>query len=257
MLSVLIVDDEKKARDFLAGLLSDVRPDVEIMKACNSHEALELLENHNYDILMTDINMPGMDGLQMIESIAHRDKHLFIVLVSALEKFEYAQKAINLGAHAYIVKPLYKDLISDVLEKYSKFRKESYYSRMILFDNPEGTFQLKAGDILAVEIQGKNLLKIYKSDYTMHTIRGTLNEVFLRLPECFIYINRQCFVNHLHIHSFNCISGKITLLQNGKELVFQMSRECNKNIKAFFSIVARKNEGAKVRRDKMRIFSIL
>ncbi|MDR2385586.1 MAG: response regulator [Tannerella sp.] len=237
MFKILIVDDEKEARDCLADLLTDLLLEPEITKVCNSREVMELMEIYSYDILMTGINMPGMDGLSMIEEIVNRGKYPYIVIVSAFNKFEYAQKAIELGANAYILKPLQKDLIHNVLRRYREFLKKFYQTKVIALDKSNGSFLVRISDILAVEIQEKNFLKVYKSDSVFSNIRGQLCDVASRLPDYFIRINRQCIANSFQIRSFNSLSREITMLQNGKELVFQVSRECNKKIRKLFKSV--------------------
>jgi YesN/AraC family two-component response regulator len=231
MLRILIVDDEKKARDYIADLLLDALPDVVITRAPNSREALELIQTHYYDILMTDIDMPDMDGLSMIEKITRLNLSLFIVLVSAFDKFEYAQKGIELDTNYYILKPVHKELIERMIEKYRKFQQLTQPSRTVVFRRGQGSFPIRIKDILAVKIQGRNFVKVYKTNGILDCICEKLNEVFARLPDCFVYINRQCFVNTSQIKTFNCIAKEITMLHNGKEIVFQVSRNFSKKIK--------------------------
>jgi DNA-binding LytR/AlgR family response regulator len=231
MLKILIVDDEKKARDYIADLLHDVLSDVDITKASGACQALELLQKNYYDILMTDIYMPDMDGLSMIGEITRLNLSLFVVLVSAYNRFEYAQKGIELGAHYYILKPVHRELIEKMIEKYRKSRQIIQPSRFAVFRKGKGNFPIKVEDILAVEIQGRKFLKIYKTDGILDCIYEKLSEALARLPDCFVYISRQCFVNILKIRTFNSTAKEITMLQNGKEIVFRVSRDCCKKIK--------------------------
>jgi DNA-binding LytR/AlgR family response regulator len=234
MLRILIVDDEKKSRELLDNLFSKLLPDPVIAKACNYREAMEMLQTCPFDMLLTDICMPDTDGLSMIEEILRLDLHLFFVVVSAFDRFDYARKAIELGVNAYVLKPVYSELIEDVLEKYREFQKNAFPSRTMVFQKSNGSLPVKIGDILAVEVQDKCLLKIYHSDGTENIVYGKLGEVYADLSGCFTHINRQCIMNISLIRSFDSTEGKITAFSNGEEMIFPVSRECNKKMKKLF-----------------------
>jgi DNA-binding LytR/AlgR family response regulator len=231
MLKILIVDDEKKAREYMADLLHDVLSGVSVKKASGAREALELLQKNYYNILMTDAYMPGMDGLKLIEKVVSLNLSLFVVVVSAFDKFEYAQKSIAFGVNCYLLKPVYREQIEQMIEKYRQSRKFTLPSRYAVFRRGTCHYPVKIEDILAVEIQERRFLKVYKTDDTLDYVCEKLNEIFTGLPDCFIYISRQCFVNTLHIKTFNNIAREITMLQNGKKIVFRVSRDSCKKIK--------------------------
>jgi two-component system response regulator YesN len=102
----LIVDDEKEIRE---GLASWTWREFGIEVAgCCAHglEALQFMEEHPVDIVMTDIRMPFMDGLNLMEALNRRLPFVKVVILSGYNDFEYAKRAIQLGAIDYMLKPI-------------------------------------------------------------------------------------------------------------------------------------------------------
>lgn len=231
---VLIIDDEKKARDYISELFLSLVPDSKITKVAQSHEALQLIETHTYDLLFADIQMPQMDGLTLLQEIKRRGKKPFIVLVSAYDKFEYAQKGMELGASGYILKPINKDRIHCIFQNYLKEKKQNKDPETIIFNKSNGFFPLRTTDILAIEKQDKQVLKVYKKEACICNFRGTLHKISEQLSDNFMYINRQCIVNSCAIERFNTLSKEIILRQNDGELRFTASRDNMKQIRDLF-----------------------
>ena len=120
MLKVLIVDDEPIHRRGLTNMIRSLRPDYSVSDAKNGAEALEYLNHNQIDLLITDIQMPIMNGLQLIEKIVESGKKIKIVILSVYGYFDYAQKAIALGAFDYILKPVDEVMVDKVLKKVEK-----------------------------------------------------------------------------------------------------------------------------------------
>ncbi|GHT66130.1 hypothetical protein AGMMS50239_27110 [Bacteroidia bacterium] len=222
----------------MADLLASLVPDWEITKAEDSQTALQLIKTHTYDLLFADIEMPQMDGLDLLQEIKRTGKKPHIILVSAYDKFEYAQKGMESGASGYILKPIEKDRVLQALQRYfNEVNSHKTAPETIVFNKCNGSFPIRTTDILAIEKQEKYIFKVYKKEDCVCNCRGTLNEVFLQLPENFIHINRQCIVNAHFIERFNSLSKEIILLQNNRELRFVASRDKWKNIKQILSSV--------------------
>lgn len=117
MLKILIADDERMHRDGLAKLIQEIYPDCITLTAENGLDAVNVMEKSSPDIVISDIRMPGMDGLQFIESMGDRIKNARVIILSAYGYFEYAQKAIKLGAFDYILKPVDEDIVREVLDR--------------------------------------------------------------------------------------------------------------------------------------------
>ena len=117
-LSVLYVEDECEVKKFVVKML---RRRVEILYVCNDGvEGLELFKRYNPDIVITDINMPHMDGLTMSREIKTLNKDTPIVILSAYNDFDRLSNAIEAGVDRFITKPINTDILYDVLSKFSK-----------------------------------------------------------------------------------------------------------------------------------------
>ncbi len=115
MLRALIVDDEAPARSELRYLL-ETAGDVEVVgEATNAREALELIEALEYDVVFLDIEMPGLSGLEVVESMRKLRKCPAVIFVSAYS--EHAVKAFELEAVDYLLKPVTVDRLRDAIGK--------------------------------------------------------------------------------------------------------------------------------------------
>lgn len=106
LLKMLVVDDDKFERDGVRFLVDKYGLHLEIFEADSGESALLYIESHDIDILLTDIRMNGMDGLQLAEKVRELGKPIKTMFMSAYGEFEYAQKAIDLKAIHYILKPV-------------------------------------------------------------------------------------------------------------------------------------------------------
>jgi len=110
--TLLIVDDELGARQSLEVILED---DFQVLTAESGQEALEIVQKEPVDLVLLDIHMPEMDGLEVLRKIRERDEEIDIVIVSALNLARKAVDAIKLGAYDYITKPYEpEDILSTV-----------------------------------------------------------------------------------------------------------------------------------------------
>ena len=117
MYNILIVDDEKKERDGITRLIRRYGFQLKVSQASNGEEALEEFEKHPFDILLTDIKMPFMDGIELIKEVQKRGYNPICVIYSAYGEFEYAQNAISLGVREYLLKPIRLDAFDELFHK--------------------------------------------------------------------------------------------------------------------------------------------
>ena len=99
MYQILVVDDERIERNGIKMLLRHMQLPCEIAEAANGRDALEYLKEHTADILLTDVKMPFMDGIQLIEECKKDDRNedMKCVIFSGCSEFDYARKAVRLG----------------------------------------------------------------------------------------------------------------------------------------------------------------
>lgn len=106
-IAILYVEDDAATRDEVVQFLRRHTDDVIV--ACDGREALEAYARKKPDIVVTDIRMPVMDGLQMAQEIKSRDHDAKIIMTSAYLDTEYLLKAIELGVDGYVMKPVDTD----------------------------------------------------------------------------------------------------------------------------------------------------
>lgn len=117
-MKILIVEDEQRAARGLRGLLEAEDESVDIVGiAFDGREALDMIRLHAPDVVMTDIRMPGMDGMELIRSIRAQNIGCRIVIISAYEEFEIAREAISLGVTDYLVKPIVEEDVHKLMDK--------------------------------------------------------------------------------------------------------------------------------------------
>ena len=121
METVLIVDDEKNYTRILGAVLEE--EGFEILTANSGSEAREVLEGSDVDLVLTDMKMPLMDGIQLLEKIKTRDSELPVIMMTAHGTVDKAVEAMQKGAYSYILKPFDNDrLIIYVRKAVAMFR---------------------------------------------------------------------------------------------------------------------------------------
>ncbi|RAP75423.1 response regulator transcription factor [Paenibacillus montanisoli] len=117
MYKLLIVDDAKEIREGLASWTWDL-VGIEVAGIC-SHglEALQFVEERPVDLVLTDIRMPFMDGIELMTALNARYPFIRVVVLSAYSDFEYAQKALQLGAIDYLLKPVQFQMMHDTFAR--------------------------------------------------------------------------------------------------------------------------------------------
>lgn len=116
MMKVLIVDDEPKLREGLKSIVPWAELGYQVVgTAANGNEALEKHEICDPDLMLIDIRMPGMDGLQLIEAIRKQDTDIHLLILSGYADFDYAKRAISNRVDGYLLKPVDEDELSKYL----------------------------------------------------------------------------------------------------------------------------------------------
>jgi len=100
---ILVVDDEASVRDLLVKTLSLVEYDVDA--AADGRAALEQLRLHQYDLLITDLRMPGIDGMSVIREAKRQKATLPVIIITGYSSESAAIEAVNLGVSGYLTKP--------------------------------------------------------------------------------------------------------------------------------------------------------
>ncbi len=124
-INVLIVDDESELRKSVASVLTTTMPDFQftISEAANGQRALDLVgeavqgKGSNYDLVLMDVRMPEMDGLDALARIKALDPRIFIVIMTAHSNLQDAVTAIRDGAYDYVEKPVQPEKLAQIVKK--------------------------------------------------------------------------------------------------------------------------------------------
>ena len=130
MWKVMIADDEPKIRRGLRTTIERIRPDMKVVAEAEDGEtALLLAQKERPDILMIDVRMPFLNGLDLIEKINGVLSDCIIIVVSGHDEFEYAQRALALKVFEYILKPVPQEVLAGVLARAAGALTESRRQR--------------------------------------------------------------------------------------------------------------------------------
>lgn len=121
MLKLLIADDEYIESETIKMIVSNNVKDVEIIAtASTGREAIEKSINLKPDIVFMDIYMPGISGIEAIRQIKNVNSEVLFIIISAYEHFDYAKEALNLGVIGYVLKPINKNKLLEIIENIKK-----------------------------------------------------------------------------------------------------------------------------------------
>ena len=114
MPTILIVDDDAAVRGILLDLLSE---NYECNTASTAEQALQYLEMEDYDVVLTDLAMPGLTGIELLKQVKVKDLNTPVILISGKAQEEDHESLIKLGAFAYLKKPFSLDEIESAVQR--------------------------------------------------------------------------------------------------------------------------------------------
>ena len=122
---ILIVEDEVKIRMGISRLITSHTHHTVVGEAKNGKEGLEMISRYHPQLVISDIRMPVMDGLEMLQESVRLGNNCHFVILSGYSEFEYAQKALRYGVDDYLLKPLAPEDVTELLNKiHKKIEKE-------------------------------------------------------------------------------------------------------------------------------------
>jgi diguanylate cyclase (GGDEF)-like protein len=144
-LNVLYVEDNEEAREATLDVLRDFFPNIHV--AHDGQEGLELWGAQRFDLIITDINMPRLNGIEMVETIRKTDLDTPILITSAYSDPGYFMETIKLGVEGYLLKPIdlkqFVDVLSKVLEKVRLKKENDLYKKTLEDENLTLTKSIK------------------------------------------------------------------------------------------------------------------
>ena len=126
MNTLLVVEDEKLIRQGIVAMIrrSSV-PVEEILECRNGEEALEILRKQRVDVMFTDIRMPKMDGLTLVNKMEELSQKPVVIVLSGYDEFSYAVEMMKHGVRDYILKPIKRETIEQLLENLERELSET------------------------------------------------------------------------------------------------------------------------------------
>lgn len=128
-MKMMIVDDEPIILRGIAAMVRGGMDQPDIMEAADGYEALERLPDFKPDLLMADVNMPEMSGLQLIEEAQRRGYCSRFIILTGYDEFEYARKALRLGVKDYLLKPVQREELLGAIFQASGYGEEAAEGR--------------------------------------------------------------------------------------------------------------------------------
>ena len=123
MISVLIADDELAVCQLVNHLIDWDGLQMERLDyASNGLEALDMIEKHRPDIVITDIRMPGLSGLELIRKTREQNIPVSFIIISGYREFEFARQAIQYGVEDYLLKPIQEKELNSLLYRLGSLR---------------------------------------------------------------------------------------------------------------------------------------
>jgi len=228
---ILIVDDEEHSRLYLANILHELFPEIQVHLASSPHEALFIIGNIQFDVIMLDVEMPGMSGHELAKQLNESLNLVPVVFVSAYSNVAYVKNALRLNAIDYLDKPVDPEelriAIIKSLEKVSSnsFNENPEIDRLCLLTQ-KGDLLVYPDEIVCVLINGR-YSKMQLLDGTLHLLRDNLETMSKKLNDKnFLRVSRQAIANKKLIKMVSKSNKTITLQWNENSLILNKIFPC-------------------------------
>jgi two-component system response regulator AtoC len=233
-LRILVVDDEESIRHMLSVLLK--KEGYAVRTVADGEEGLKELMAHEHDLVLCDVRMPKMDGLELIDEIVSRNLPTTVIAMSAFGNREMAIDALKRGAYDYIDKPFKKDEVLLTLLKAEERLQLKRENEALRGFNAEGAFQNIIGDSEPMQRVYETISKVagYKSTVLLTGESGTGKELVARAihnlsprtDESWVPINCGAIPgNLLESELFGHVKGSFTDATQDKKGLFEEAHQ--------------------------------
>jgi len=168
MMKILLADDEKYDRETVKHIIREnFLEELKVYEAKNGREAIELAERIRPDIVIMDIKMPGIDGIQALKEISESLPNLYSIILTAYDYFDFAIEAVKINVKEYLLKPFTKEEIIEKISKGIRFVKKEQNKRRSEIEDKEKIYTL----LPVLENQLSDLIindKLIGVDYGMY-----------------------------------------------------------------------------------------
>ncbi len=220
-MKVIICDDEPLARDRLKRMLNKIETVEQVDEAANGVELLEKVQQVQPDLVLTDIRMPAMDGLEAAEHIAQMPEPPALVFCTAYD--EYAIKAFQVQAIGYLLKPVRQEQLEAVLRQAAKVNKAQLASVREQIEQHESMPQTKQRAYISakshrgIELIPVDDVRYFMADQKYVTVRykngetlvdETLKGLEAEFGERFVRVHRNALVSIAHVDGIEHVDGQ-------------------------------------------------
>lgn len=220
----LIVDDEEKARLYLANILAELYPDLDIQLASTPAEAIFLLKKQHIDLVFLDVEMPGMTGLELLEELSKSLKNTSFIFISNYKRAEFIQKALRLNAVDYIDKPVNPTELELAVNKVFASQtptvehKDNTSARKFCLITDIDERLVEADEVVYFQSSKRYAIAQFK-DGTRRIVRYNIVSLDRLLPShCFIKVSRRHIINVRYLKNIFKNTKCIVLRYNDSEV---------------------------------------
>lgn len=202
--TILLADDEEEIREDLALFLE--YSGYQILQARNGKEAYQLYKENVFDLIITDIEMPKLNGLELVESIRQEDQEVPILIISGYSDKDKLLRAIKLNLVDYIIKPFTRDIMLSTVENIFIVQEQNdevltikghrfkFLSNQLIFNEKEYHLTVKQYKTLKLLLKNSNMVlspvdiyyhlnPMHNSEYSNASVRNIVKRLRTILPE--------------------------------------------------------------------------
>lgn len=256
MIKILLAEDEDGIRTSIANAFSWSDLGCELYaQASSGLEALELCLQNPPDIVISDIVMPGIDGLTFIKYMKEKYPDMQFIILTGHRNFNYAKDAVNLGAAYFMLKPVNYQELKQALKALADKIADTHEDRRLEIQAEQTLSGLLSGFLRIEELHAKHLRSPLLSNWFLHTswyqiITVTFDETSetqdrtIRLENLLVYCRHFlkeysclfCKMNHTHLAVLFCHQARPASVFEQKELFFRMQKEISQFFHASVSM---------------------
>lgn len=225
-LQCVIADDEPIARQILEGYIAEI-PTLELVAYCkNAFEVIEILQEHEVDLLFLDINMPKLSGLSLLKTLQQKPE---VIITTAYA--EYAVEGFELSVTDYLLKPFSLERFLQAVAKVEQKSKSVIKTgTSTQHETSKSIFVKSDKKLIKIDLDAINHLEAYGNYIKVHTDRmiltpQTLSEFLEKLPNNFVQIHKSFVINFEHL---KLIEGNQIVLQN--EVILPIGKSYRKTV---------------------------
>lgn len=230
--TLLYVEDDESIRPIFERVLK--RKMKKLFVACDGLEGYEMFKEFKPDMILTDIKMPKMNGLEMAKKIRETNQHIPIIILSAHSEGDFFLEAIEIGISGYLVKPIDKEKLFNLLERNAKitlFERNKKEQEELL----QNVIDMQAS-IVFLGNKNKNVLFVNKLflDFFLHNSDDPMEHIYEELKQInnvkLLDINEDIFwIDYIFLHPNEVFKISVSKNETNTELLVKTKQVINEN----------------------------